>query len=222
MKRIIAIIGLIVFTALPSYSQLAIGLFAGSSTPNDKINDVYNEQTIKDIDEFVSLGTQTGYHFFAKLRYPVSESFTFVGGVGWHRFPETFLDVILPDSDEPAVRLSTVQNAFPISAGLNLYLTRSLISVYGVGELSYNYILNSVDVYKGKLSVPINKSPKDSRVGFGLGAGIDLDLFIMEANIEAKYNMLNLIGKLDNEPAKTFFSVSVGVFFGKTKKAEGK
>jgi hypothetical protein len=74
-------------------------------------------------------------------------------------------------------------------------------------------------VVRKDVSIPLNLdlSPNDSRVGFGLGAGVDLDLQIFNANIEAKYNMLNLIGKVSNEPAKAFYTLSVGIFFGSSK-----
>lgn len=219
MKKTIIIIGIMIISAVSVYSQTSFGILFGSSTPNNKVNEVYNNQSFNNIEEFFNKGTSTGYHIVAKLRFPMSESLTFVGGIGWHRFPESYFDVFLDKSNEPEVQLSTVQNIFPVSAGLNLYLVRSLISIYGVGELNYNYISNTVDVVRKDVSIPLNLdlSPNDSRVGFGLGAGVDLDLQIFNANIEAKYNMLNLIGKVSNEPAKAFYTLSVGIFFSSSK-----
>ncbi len=220
MKRTIIIIGIMIISTASAFSQLAFGVLLGSSTPNNKVNEVYNNQSITDIESFINKGTKTGYHILAKLRFPMSENLTFVGGFGWHRFPESYFDVVTPDTDEEQkITLSTVQNVFPVSAGLNLYLVRSLISIYGTGELNYNYISNTVDVVRNDISLPLNlnKTPNDSRVGFGLGAGVDLSLVIFDANIEAKYNMLNLIGKESGEPTKAYYTLSVGIFFGSSK-----
>jgi hypothetical protein len=63
----------------------------------------------------------------------------------------------------------------------------------------------------------LDKSPTDSRVGVGIGAGVDLDIKILTLNLEAKYNLANLIGKTGSEQTKSYVSLSFGIMFGSTK-----
>jgi hypothetical protein len=98
---------------------------------------------------------------------------------------------------------------------VNLYLLKSFIGLYGVGELTYNYITSTVDATTSGITFPLNLNlnPNESRVGFGLGIGADLDIKIITLNLEAKYNIANLIGAGPDEKSKAYFSLSLGAFF---------
>lgn len=219
-KGIILIIVAVILSSGAAQSKTKFGLVAGLSTPNDNVNDVYNgtPSSLSQVGNLFREGAATGYHIGAKLRYQISDNVDLHGGVALHRFPESEIIVYDPDYPEDKENalavLKTTQNYIPITAGINFFLMRELIGVYGVGELSYNLMSSSVDVVHDGQDIPVQfDEPSDSRVGVGIGAGIDIDIKILTGNIEAKYNIANLIGKEDDEETKAYFSLSFGVYF---------
>lgn len=201
-----------------SSANAEFGFSIGLSTPNDKINDIYNSDRL-DVDSIADgtlfrEGAKSGYHILVKARFELSEKMVFFGGIGIHRFPQTKL--LVKDPNNPNITLAelyTNQNIVPITAGLNAYLFKDVIGIYGVGDLSYNYISSSVDIETKGIELPYSTTPSESRVGFGLGAGIDFDISLLKLNLEAKYNYTNLIGKTDGEGDKSYFTLGLGVFF---------
>ena len=217
MKKILLLILIIVM--LSSYSIFAAGfsIFAGMSTPNDKINDVYNGSSLlfeeNSVGTLVSNGTKIGYHIGARLSIPLSPEMNFNGGIAWNRFPETEIGIKLPNQD--TITLKTVQNIIPISVGVSYYFVRSVIGVYALGDLTYNLISSTVDYKKEDITIPLNlnTAPSDSRVGFSLGAGIEIDAKLLGIFLEAKYNIANMIGQTGDEKSKAFYTLSLGVRF---------
>jgi opacity protein-like surface antigen len=217
LNYILLFIFVSIFAEQKLFSETNLGFFAGLSTPNNEINNVYNSEKINlnsiASGKLIREASSLGYHIGAKARFSLSDNFSFTGSAAWHKFTESNIDVIDPTSGDTLARLTTVQNIIPITAGINFYIINSAIGIYGTGELAYNYIYNSVDVQYEDIPISLEKSPTDNRVGFGLGAGIDLDLQLLTINLEAKYNISNLIGKESNEATKSYFTVSLGVFF---------
>lgn len=203
-----------------SYSQLGIGFHAGLSTPNNQINNVYNSDKLdlKKPDYFGNLvreATKTGYHIGMKLRLNVSNNLMFVGGILWNKFPQTTIEILNSKTGDTLIVLQSTQNIIPISAGLNLYLFQNVISPYLSGDLCYSIISNSIDYKQIPLNgVEIDPLITNARAGFGLGAGLDIDLKLVYLNIEGKYNISNLIGKDSEEKNKNYFTLSLGVYFG--------
>lgn len=209
------VLTLLFFTSI-SYSLTNIGFNVGLSTPNDQINNVYNSNDYTSTSVLYKLfreGISSGYHIGAVGRFDLIDKFSIVGGIAWHKFPQTEIEVIDPTSGDTVASLETSQNIIPITVGVNFYLIRSILGVYGTGQLTYNYISNSVDYNYKNVPISLNQSPTDHRVGFGLGAGIDIDAILMTLNLEAKYNIINLIGKTNDEKTKSYFSLSLGVLF---------
>ena len=214
MKKIYFLIACCII--LSSKSLLAgpsLGLFAGFSTPNNFDNLQTTIENGADLTKIIREGMSTGYHVGAELRYSLSDNFMFTGNVGWQKFPESNLDVINPDNGDTLAHLTSVQNIIPITAGVNFYLLHSIVGIYGVGELSYNYLYSSIDAQYGDVPVQIDESAKTSRVGFGIGAGLDFDISLATLNLELKYNIANLIGKETGEKDKNYLSISLGVLF---------
>ncbi|MBI5324667.1 MAG: outer membrane beta-barrel protein [Ignavibacteriae bacterium] len=208
---IILCFGIIIYS---NANATSLGILIGLSTPSNQINNVYNSNSLSDFGNMYREGAKLGYHIGIRGRMDLSDNLQFVGGIAYHKFPQTTIQVINPNSPyDTLASLNTSQNVIPITAGVNFFLLKKFIGLYGVGELSYNYISNSVDVYYGSLPVAISKSPTDSRIGFGLGAGADLDVKLITINLEVKYNYINLIGQKAGEEAKAFVSVSLGAFF---------
>lgn len=215
MKRLSIHIVLIIASFLvygtASAQLLQIGFYGGLSTPNDKVSDIYNGDI--SVGKMWSEGKDAGYHLGVKGRISLSDNIDFVGGIGYNKFPESKIEVKDPTTDTLLLSLTSTTNIVPINAGINLYLFRSVVGVYATGDITYNYITSSIDYnYKG-VDVPLSKTPADSRMGFGLGAGMDLKLGLVVLNLEGKYHSLNLIGKADKEKDKSYFSLSLGVYF---------
>jgi hypothetical protein len=221
MKRSIVLFAFVFVSLIINYSTakslMGIGFFAGLSTPNDQINNVYNSNNINIGNGFADLlreGTKLGYHLGLKGRLSLADNVAFTGSAAWHRFPDTKLTMVDPDTKQEIGTLVTSQDIIPITAGINYYLIDSGVGIYGTGELSYNYFANSVSVQSTQGDILIPGEPDGGRVGFGIGAGIDINLVLVNANLEAKYNVSNLIGKSDGEQNKAYYTLSLGIFFG--------
>ncbi len=219
MKKIFSLL-FICFSLLISNQILKaetnFGFFAGLSTPNDEINNINNSSlNLKGLEsgKWLREAASLGYHIGGKMRFSLSDNFSFTGSAAWHKFPQSTIDVTDPVSGDTLAILKTTQNIIPITVGMNYYIINSTIGVYGTGELAYNYIHNSVDVDYEGVPISIEELPTDNRVGFGLGAGVDLDLKLLMLNLEAKYNISNFIGKVSNEETKSYFTLSLGVYF---------
>ncbi len=216
MKRLTLIIfslGLMFF-AYESKAQVDIGFHAGLSTPNNQINNVYNTDKFKDLGNIWREGSKIGYNIKVSARLTMVPVVDFVGALGFHRFPQTDIEVYDPDNPDSVLAvLNTTQNIVAFSAGVNFYVIQSTVGVYATGNLAYNYISNTVDYQKGDVSIPVSTlSPTDSRVGVGLGAGLDFDIELLKLNLEGTFNIINLIGKDPDEENKSFFSLDLGVY----------
>lgn len=194
------------------------GFQVGLSTPSDKVADVYNSSRVQlnkdSIGSLINNGMDAGYYIGVKGRIPLTDKIDLSLGLGWNRFPEAELTVVDPkDPTKVLMTLTSTTNVVPITAGLNMYLFKSFLGLYATGDIAYNYISTSVDYKYSGVDIPLQKSPADSRIGVGLGAGVDFDLKILKLNVEGKYNYMNLIGKDDAEKDKSYFTLGVGVFF---------
>lgn len=205
--------------AYTSFSQVSFGIQFGLSTPNNKINDVWNRENLKDFEGLGNIwreGTKLGFNLGLGLRIPLSKYFIFTAGAGWNIFPKTEMIVKDPTDTMNKVTLETKQNVFPISVGFNGYfINNTVLGIYATGNLSYNLIANSVNYLRGDVPIPLEMTPTDNRIGCGFGAGLDIDLKVLMLNLEIKYNITNLIGKVADEQTKAYLSVDLGVYFGR-------
>ncbi len=224
MSRFIAIFFMFAlffqYNKLSADDDIRFGIRAGLSTPSDKLADVYNKQdgiTLKNdaktyLGNLQDKGMSAGYFVGMRLKISLSDYIDFYGSLSWNKFPEQ--EIVIKSEElnlEATLKQST--NVIPVNAGLQLYLFKSLIGVYGLGEIGYSHINSSIDIPVGVISADISNSPAYSRIGFGLGVGVDLNLKLLTLNIEGKYTYANLIGKEDNEPKKSFVQLGIGVYF---------
>lgn len=215
MKKLIFVLALLILPGLNVFSQIEFGVLGGLSTPNDEINNVYNSDKINWEDGFTNIfrdGTKSGYHIGARARLGMKDGFDFVAGLTYHKFPMTLLNLKVPGIDSTEATLQTTQNIVSISTGLNYYLWEAAISMYLLGDLQYNYISNNIEQIDGAVLNLPSLSPSNSRVGFGFGAGLELDLKVVSGVLEAKYHIANLIGKESGEESKNYLTLSLGVF----------
>lgn len=221
MKKIIIFFVFFILLNLQVIAKpISFGFHLGLATPNDQINNVYNSNTIKINDSTSKIlreASKLGYFIGIDLSMPLTDNFMFLGGISLNRFPQTELKIFVPRPDPnqfDTVILKAVQNIVPLSVGVNWYLFKSFFSPYVSGNLSYFYIVNSMDIVKLSIDFPVATTKSNSRLGAGIGAGMDLNFEVLTLNLEARYNFVNLIGKEINEPTKKYLTVGVGLIFG--------
>ncbi len=202
-------------------AQTTITIGGGLATPNNKINDVYNGATISDDAnktwEALRGSTRLGYDLAARVRFTLSDNLQFSGGAGFSRFPQSDIKIVDPATKDTILSLKSTQNVFPLSAGVDYFIVRTIVSPYIGAELEYNYISSTVDYDTGtNISVPLNlnTAPVDSRVGFAVGAGLMLDLALVAVNVDVRYHLVNLIGRTSEESTKSYLGLNLGVCFG--------
>ena len=189
-------------------------VFTGLSTPSDNVNDVYNTSLLTSQDVSGILyrdATRLGYNVGARLSINLEGNLFFYGSASLHRFPSTDIRMLKPNTDTLLATISTVQNVVPIEAGCSLYLLRKSLGLYLLGGLTYNYITNTTEIKlpNNTPQFPVEKDPTNNRVGFSGGAGIDLDVGLIAAGLEVRYNLINFIGKETNEQNKSFITVNL-------------
>ena len=220
MKIIILTITLICFFSVTQVrTQTSVTLGVGLATPNGSINDIYNSNRLTgsgNIYDLILQSASIGYNINGRIRFPLGKKLFFSGGVGFSRFPQSNILIKDPVTDSTVLTLTSVQNIIPISAGVDLFLWKSIVSPYLAGDLQYNYISNTVDYPVNVVGIPLNldKAPTDNRVGASVGAGLLIDLAVLSLNLDARYNMANFIGKTAQEKSKEYLTVTVGVSFG--------
>ncbi len=198
-------------------APISFGFNLGLATPNDEINNIYNSNQINldnNIGKFIRESAKLGYTFGVSLNLPLSKNFVFKSGISLSRFPQSELKIYFPGQQMDTVVLKSIQNIIPISAGVDLFMFKSFISPYLSANLAYNYISNSIDIVKLNQELPIATSKTYSRLGAGIGAGLDFDLQILSINLETKYWLVNIIGKESGEKNKNYLSLTIGVIFG--------
>jgi opacity protein-like surface antigen len=219
MKKLFLTITFFFILSIPSFAgALEFGIRGGLATPSDKINDIYNTDQIqwnKDtLGQLISKGLDVGYNLGIKMSMPLNDFFSFSGTLGYNSFPESEVIIVNPNvTTDTLATLLTSTKVIPITAGLSLYPFRSIISPYITGELSYNYIYTTVDSKIAGTYIPISTTPSNNRFGFGIGAGVDFNLGILDLNFEGKLNYMNLIGKETSEENKYYATFLIGIVF---------
>jgi opacity protein-like surface antigen len=208
------IIFFVLGTSFSYAGDLEIGFEAGLATPSEKMNQIYNSNTLRwdkdSIANLINMGIDAGYHLGVVMQMPLNDFFSFSGHFGYNSFPESTIEVVDPNTQDVLATLYTTTRIIPFAAGLNFYPFKTVISPYATGEVSYNYISSSVTASN---NIPVSSSPTDSRFGFGFGLGVDLNIKLLDVYLEGKYNYLNLIGKESEEPDKHYFTLVLGVIF---------
>lgn len=215
MLKYLLIVLILFVSQIKAALLMDFGIRVGLSTPNNNINDVYNSSSISEsgtIYDLLRESSRLGYHIGINGRIEMNEELDFVVGIIYHSFPTTGIDVIKNSTNSLIQDLAVSQKVLSITGAIDYYFVKSLIGIYAVGELNYNYISSNIEFLKVLYELPLPSSKSDSRAGFSLGAGFDMDLVAVLLNMEIKYNIINIIGRTNDEKIKSFLSLSFGVF----------
>lgn len=221
MKRTFIIIVLTVFFfsfgKTKASDDLGFGVFGGLSTPNDYITDLYNSNTVdKIVDEPLNLiygSANYGWHIGLDLRIALDkDAHSFLhGSFAWHQFEPVINDVVLDQNKKPLFSATT--SVLPVTLGMDYYLFRSVIGLYVRGDVQFNTISTRVNtVYDAVKTLTKMPDASNSRLGAALGGGVELNLLLIRAAVEVKYNWINLVGKTADEKAKNYLSTSVIIY----------
>jgi hypothetical protein len=224
--KIITLLLLLIISTnkLNAENSLHLGISAGLAIPNEKVSQFFDEakQYIQK-DSINAWGnylfnkaSNVGYNIKLQGRIELSDYFTFVPSVGISRFNDGVYDLVVPfgNGDTAHAKTQSTTNVVPISIGINAYLFKSFISPYVSADLVYNYIAYSYDfIWDEKFAAPIATSTTMHRIGYSVGAGIDIDLALISLNLEAKFDAINIIKYNGHEPSKNYYTFSVGIIF---------
>lgn len=223
-NKVNLVICLMVIMMSQSFSQMKMGVKFGLSVPNDQlskvtsnIKDASDTTGVKELDKIFLNESKSGYHLIATGYIALGSDIDLTASIGINRFTQSKIEVRdVPDTTRIIATLLNSLNVIPIEVGVKYKITEiGFISLYTVGNLSYNYISTSSDVDYNvgftSFGFPIQSSQTDRRLGYGIGAGLQLDFSLVKAFLEFKANGANTIGRNDGESIKNFYTISAGV-----------
>ncbi len=191
---------------------LKVGFSGGISMPNEAVANVLNSE-----NEVDWASVQTGYNLGLNLRFdfPLTD-WGLQFGVAYHNFPlsKGSLEV----GGKPA-EIEINRSIIPFTAGINykLFSMAEIIDFYTGTAISYNYTIYTVEFPKVSVPIPLSvgdgENNSEGRFGLNFSTGINVNAVIFTGNIEAKYSLLNLIGSEDDEELKSYFALSLGIYF---------
>jgi hypothetical protein len=235
MKKIIILITFLFINlnSLFSLGPVKFGFFAGLSTPNDKLANVYNRETIsftQEVDDkdkdvlgnFVSNGIDNGYHFGANVKFEFPGRFSIITSFSYHSFPENLIDIQDDETKSVSFKLLNEQALIPVTVGGTFDLFKlGSFAMYLRGDIQYNYFVNNARIEladengnpTGDIrNLQLNYS-NYARLGAGFGSGFDISLGLTTLNLDVRYNFTNLALTEADEELKSFVSFGLGIYF---------
>ena len=199
-----------------SSEPFSLGVLLGPSIPSASINSVYDALANESISAAYDVASNLGYHAGAKLRFGLTGSLSFSGGVGFIQFPGQEISISEQGLD---FTLKTVTTYIPINAGLAWVPFQGFIRPYLSAEAVYTY--RKVSVSENGFSQDlINQvfggeplEPSSGRLGAAAAVGLELNLGGLRPFVEVKNTWTNLVTREAGEPERSFLNVSVGLIF---------
>jgi hypothetical protein len=199
---------------------LAIGVHFGLATPSANVESIYNWSSITDDPLNVyDVAAPLGTHLDGRLSKGLSSNVNFVASIGWNYFPngEQRMSYTTTTGIDTSITFKTTMNIIPITAGAQVFLFKAVVKPYVCGDVMYNWrnvtISDNEDIVSQIIAPGQEIEEKVSRIGATLGAGIAVNLIILEPVLEFKYVWSNLIGKDEGEEGINFLNVTLGVTF---------
>ena len=195
---------------------LGLGVLLGPCLPSSSVANVYKAlDTLRGLRSYLRPSNE-GFHIGGRVRFGLSESVSFSGGMGFYRFPGQSQIVIL-DSGQ-GYMLQTATTFVPITAGVTMFAFRGLISPYATVEGTYTY--RHVSVTSGNTTLEdiivsaaqTELEPSTARIGAAIAVGLQADIGGLKPFAEVRYNLTNLIGAGRGESQISFVTVSLGLF----------
>lgn len=160
-------------------------------------------------DLFDAYDMATGYHFGAKAKIGLPLLPIKITGQVYYNTFSGGQDVDPEFTGISHVDVST--NLIILGAGFEYSLIPGPVSPYLGADLFYS----SLGKIEYEPANPMVTDEADSRMGLGLGAGLDFKLLPMfDIDLAAKYNFYNLVGKEDGEEDFNAVTITANFMFG--------
>jgi hypothetical protein len=199
---------------------LRLGVHFGLASPSENVESIYSWSTItEDPIAVYDVAAPLGTHLDARLSKGLSDNVNFVASIGWNYFPngEQRMSYTTTTGVDTSITFKTTMNVIPVTAGAQLFLFKAVVKPYVCGDVMYNWrnvtISDNEDIVSQIIAPGQEIEEKVSRIGATLGAGIAINLAIIEPVLEFKYVWSNLIGKDEGEESINFLNVTLGVTF---------
>lgn len=215
------ILTILVLCSSASYSktQSSFAISGGLSLPNKEVKNIFNSNRISTADTnnpflYINIPDgNSGYSLSAKLLFDLTESASFFGGFALSGFSTDVHNLQNPTDNSEKGVLEIKSSIYSINAGMHYYLYDDFIGIYGIGDLSYNFLASSITKIETSATLRLPNNPTDSRIGFTLGLGFEIPLEQFSIILEGKYSELNYIGKVTNEQSKSLILIQAGFRF---------
>ncbi|HEX2982978.1 MAG TPA: outer membrane beta-barrel protein [Ignavibacteriales bacterium] len=160
-------------------------------------------------DYFDDYDMSTGYHFGAKAKLGLPLlPIKITGQIYYNTFSGSVEEYEGPD----LVNVDYSSSMLIVGAGVEYSLIPGPISPYLGADL---FLTSFGDLEAETLGQTFTRNSAESRVGLGLGAGLDFKLLPMfDIDIAAKYNFYNLMGQEDEEEAFNAVSLTANFMIG--------
>lgn len=202
-----------------SKSNSTFSISGGLALPNSEVNNLFNSNTINTADTsnpllgLVRPSSSAGYSLSAKLTYELSQSAHFFGGFTLTGLGSSKLNLKDLETLEEDGFLDVKSSIYSLNAGIHYYLLDGALSIYGIGNLSYNFIASSFKEIESSTTLRLPNNPTDNRLGFTAGLGFEIPLELLSIIIETKYSDINYIGKGSTEETKSLIVLEAGFRF---------
>lgn len=194
---------------------LHFGPYFGPSFPSDAFANVYNVATSEGSSSGYDFASGLGFHIGGRVRFGIAENFSLAGGIAYHRFPNQ--DIVYTAESGPTLKIKNASNIIPINVGVIFRMPLALVEPYvGAGAVFVHQNVTMTEgsgVFSQLFSSGQEIEPTTNRVGADVSVGIGLNLLLIRPFIELRQTWSNLIGKEENEPTKSFMSISIGLLF---------
>jgi hypothetical protein len=191
----------------------------GTSIPSSEVNNIFNTNKIStgDTNNPIAIMTKPdlnfGYIISADLAFGLSKRAYFFGGFSLSSFAEGKFPLNYENVAEEKGYILSKTKIYSLAAGIHYYILSDETGVYGIGNLTYNFIANSINPENSLIPLRLENNPTDSRLGFTVGLGLEIPLNQFSIVFESKYSVLNYIGKNSNEETKSLICLSAGFRF---------
>jgi opacity protein-like surface antigen len=195
MKRsFLLFLVIFIIIGVQAYSQsLKFGAGGGLTmvmSPDSYTNDIAEE----------GLGFGAEYHFGvkAKLSLPMVPIIP-IGYINYH--------LLASEGESFTGPKDITQNLLTVGLGIEYSFLTGPLSPYAGLDLQFNSF--------GDLEGLTNPIPGEARTGLGIGAGLEFSLVpSLNVDVNAKYNMLNLMGKEEGEESLSTVTLTAILLFG--------
>lgn len=198
---------------------VVLGITAGVAVPDANMAAAYDLVRRSD-DPFTMYDavSSVGLHAGVRARIGLTENVSLLGGVELNRFFDGEQRITLQSGD--IIALSSATDIIPVHAGLQVFLGRWIVAPYVSASVTYAYRRVTVSEVGRNTTITdilldrgIDVEPSSARFGGRAAAGIAFELGPLHPFVEVGYTASNVVGRLADEPQRSFLHVAVGLTF---------